>query len=301
MSWLRFEEGGRVRFSQPVSKLIAERFSCRIYRPTPIASNDLEALRAAAVDIHEGPLGTPLRFSLIAATKEGTEELRGLGTYGFIKEPAGFIVGAAATQGKYLEDYGYTMELLILAAADLGLGTCWLGGFFTRSSFFRTITVGDGESMPAVASVGVMPDIETVRKGTLRRLAGGDRRLPWENLFFDGKFDAPLAREAAGPLAEALEMVRLGPSASNKQPWRIVKDGASWHFYVHRTRGYRLGLAGKLLKLEDMQRLDMGIAMCHFELMARELGQDGRWAVRAPDIATPDSLTEYAVSWVEGE
>jgi hypothetical protein len=290
-----------VSFAQPVSQLIAQRFSCRTYRQTPIAANTLEALLAAAAAIHNGPLGTPLRFGVIAATKERTEALRGLGTYGFIKDPAGFIVGAAAARGKYLEDYGYELERLILAATDLGLGTCWLGGLFTRSSFFRTIAVGDGERMPAVASVGVIPDLDSARKGTLRRLAGGERRLPWMSLFFDGRFGAPLAREAAGSFAEPLAMVRLGPSASNKQPWRIVKEGNAWHFYIHRTRGYRFGLAGRLLKIEDVQRLDIGIAMCHFELAARELGRDGRWAVRAPKIATPDPLTEYAVSWVEGE
>jgi len=155
--------------------------------------------------------------------------------------------------------------------------------------------------MPAVVSLGEIPELEGARKGALSRLAGADRRLPWESLFFDGKFGVPLVREAAGPLAEPLEMVRLGPSASNRQPWRIVKEGRAWHFYIHRTRGYRFGLAGRLLKLEDLQRLDIGIAMCHFELAARELGRDGRWAVRAPDIAAPDPLTEYAVSWVDGE
>ena len=290
-----------MRFSQPASQLIAQRFSCRTYRQTPIAPNTLEALRAAAAAIHEGPLGTPLRFGLIAATNEGTEELRGLGTYGTIKDPAGFIVGAAAATGKYLEDYGYQLERLILMATDLGLGTCWLGGFFSRSSFFRTIAVGDGERMPAVVSVGDISDLESARKGILSRLAGADRRLPWESLFFDGRFGAPLARGAAGPLSEPLQLVRLGPSASNRQPWRIVKEGTTWHFYIHRTRGYRFGLAGRLLKLEDLQRLDIGIAMCHFELVARELRNDGRWAVQTPDIATPDSLTEYVVSWVEGE
>ena len=290
-----------MRFSQPVSRLIEQRFSCRSYRQTPIAPETLEALRTAAAAIHVGPLGTPLRFGLIAATKAHTEALRGLGTYGTIKDPAGFIVGAAMATGKYLEDYGYELERLILTATDLGLGTCWLGGFFSRSSFFRTIAVGDGERMPAVFSLGEIPNLETARKGAFRRLAGGDRRLPWENLFFSGKFGVPFAREAAGSYAEPLEMVRLGPSASNRQPWRIVKEGNAWHFYIHRTRGYRLGLAGRLLKIEDLQRLDVGIAMCHFELAARELGRDGRWAVRTPDIATPDSLTEYVVSWVEGE
>lgn len=47
-----------------------------------------------------------------------------------------------------------------------------------------------------------------------------------------------------------------------------------------------------------MQRLDMGIAMCHFELTARELGLSGKWLNMALGIVKPDDLTEYIVSWV---
>ncbi len=46
-----------------------------------------------------------------------------------------------------------------------------------------------------------------------------------------------------------------------------------------------------------MQRLDMGIAMCHFELAARELGLSGKWLHAMPDITKPDDLTKYVVSW----
>jgi len=60
-------------------------------------------------------------------------------------------------------------------------------------------------------------------------------------------------------------MVRIAPSASNKQPWRIVKIEGAWHFFLERTKGYGDGIIFKLLKLADIQRLDMGIAMCHFE------------------------------------
>jgi len=34
---------------------------------------------------------------------------------------------------KNLEDFGYLMEEAILFATGLGLGTCWLGGSFTKS------------------------------------------------------------------------------------------------------------------------------------------------------------------------
>jgi len=43
----------------------------------------------------------------------------------------------------------------------------------------------------------------------------------------------------------------------------------------------------------------MGIAMCHFELAARELGLKGRWAVLDPGLGFPGAHTEYVVSWVK--
>ena len=52
-----------------------------------------------------------------------------------------------------------------------------------------------------------------------------------------------------------------------------------------------------LLNLVDLQRMDMGIAMCHFELTAREAGLKGEWVVKEPEIEKPDGLTEYTVSW----
>ncbi len=94
-----------------------------------------------------------------------------------------------------------------------------------------------------------------------------------------------------------LEMVRLGPSASNKQPWRIVKHDRFWRFYLRRTPGYREDLIKRILDLCDLQRLDMGIAMCHFELTARELGLEGEWVVETDLDTNPDELTEYMVSW----
>jgi hypothetical protein len=93
--------------------------------------------------------------------------------------------------------------------------------------------------------------------------------------------------------------VRWAPSASNKQPWRIVRNENAFHFYLSRTKGYGKGsLLFSLLRIVDLQRVDLGIAMCHFELTARELGFAGRWAVQDPDIAKPDDRTEYIVSWI---
>ena len=96
----------------------------------------------------------------------------------------------------------------------------------------------------------------------------------------------------------ALEMLRLAPSASNKQPWRIVRQSGRWHFCLARTAGYRAGLGEKLLKLEDIQRVDMGIAMCHFELALQSLGSSGRWVTKPP---APTSPTGVPNMWLPGK
>ena len=190
------------------------------------------------------------------------------------------------------------MEKIILCATDLGLGTCWLGGSFNRSRFAKKIAASKNEIIPAVTSVGYISGRPRKFDQVIRKEAVADHRRPWDWLFFDGDFGSPLTNQAAGSYATPLEMLRLGPSASNQQPWRIVKDVDIWHFYLQRKLGYRDNSLAKLLKTADLQRVDMGIAMCHFELTAQELDLTGRWMVADPGIKMPDALTEYTVSWV---
>jgi hypothetical protein len=249
-----------------------------------------------------GPFGNRVRFKLVAATEQDRESLRGLGTYGFIKGATGFVVGAVTKADKDLEDFGYLMESIVLFATDLGLGTCWLGGTFTRSRFAERISASRAESLPALISVGIVASKPRRLDSIIRLGVSADRRLPWTRLFFDGGLGMPLSREAAGAYAVPLEMVRLGPSASNRQPWRIVRDvdggRSDWHFYLQRSRRYGGGAIGRLLGSADLPRVDMGIAMCHFELAAGELGLKGRWEVNEPKIEKPDALIEYVASWV---
>lgn len=284
-------------FSKPVTDLIRQRFSCRTYLDQSIAEKERRRLADFISSPRPGPCGASARFRLVAAGEQGPNPLKRLGTYGFIKGAKEFIVGAVGPSDQNLEDYGYLMERAILFATDLGLGTCWLGGTFTKSSFAASISATDGELVPAVTSVGYIAD-QSRSTDLIRRRVGGDNRLPWERLFFEKSFKAPLSPDQAGAYAAPLEMVRLGPSASNKQPWRIVKDGNAWRLYLQRTRGYGDALTFGLVGLADLQRVDMGIAMCHFEMTARELGLKGRWVIQEPDIEKPDRLTEYTASWM---
>ena len=123
----------------------------------------------------------------------------------------------------------------------------------------------------------------------MRKAVKADERLPFEELFFDGAMQIPLTKEKAGELLVPLEMVRLAPSAVNKQPWRVVAENEMIHFYLKRSKGF--GKEGKL----DMQMIDMGIALCHFELAAKECGLKIEFVQKEPEIARQDA--EYVASY----
>jgi nitroreductase len=279
-----------------VRELIKQRYSCREYVERPIGAAEQASLAATLASLDIGPFGNRCRFALLAATADDRAALKGLGPYGFIKDSAGFKLGAVKPGAHDMEDYGYLLEQAVLEATDLGLGTCWLGGTFSKSSFARKIDAVRGEVIPAVSALGYPS--ENSRSGRLRRQVGAERRLPPEDLFFDGAPGAPLDPASAGDLAPVLEAVRWAPSASNKQPWRLVRADGAVHFYLQRTRGYGKGPLLSLMKLADLQRVDMGIAMCHFELVAREAGIEGRWVADRPLAEGTAPGWEYTASWV---
>jgi hypothetical protein len=284
------------QYTQSTTELIKQRFSCRDYVKTPIDAERQGRLTKFIAANQTGPFGSPTRFELVAATEADQKALRKLGTYGFIKNPTGFIVGAMGEGAKNLEDFGYAMERIILFATDLDLGTCWLGGSFTKSRFAKKIAARKEERVPAVTSVGYIAGAHGIR----HLFSHNKHRYAWDKLFSDQAFGRPLAQDEAGAYAALLEMVRLGPSASNKQPWRIVKDGDLCHFYIQRSKGYGPDSpVFKLLNVDDMQRLDAGIAMCHFELTANELGLAGEWQINEPAIEKPDEMIEYIASWID--
>lgn len=117
-----------------------------------------------------------------------------------------------------------------------------------------------------------------------------DSRLPFGELFFKSDFATPLKEDEAGRWQTPLEMVRMSPSATNKQPWRLVMDGDKVHFYEKKTKGYDRESTG------DIQKVDLGITMCHFEIAAKEQGIDGAFKIENPDISAPEG-TEYIITY----
>jgi nitroreductase len=303
-------------FAHPIRELVRARISIRHYTGEPLAGPAREAMERACRLLRRGPFDAECRFALLdvgggglvsgvkpGGAGEGAPEEpvpdrpQRLGTYGMIRGARTFLAGAVLAAERAFEDFGYLLELLVLQATDLGLGTCWLGGTFDRSSFARALGLREGELLPAVTPVGLATERRDLLERVIRFCAGSARRRAWEELFFDVRWGEPLGEAGAGAYAAALEAVRLAPSASNRQPWRILRaaEGGSYHLFLVRTPGYRR-VAGM-----DLQRLDMGIAMAHFDLAAAETGLGGGWtrlsAAPVPAGSPGGAGPEYIATW----
>jgi nitroreductase len=279
----------------PVAEIIRARSSWRSYDGRALEPDDREFIAA----LEAGPFGGRVRLQLVEASEGDRAELRALGTYGTVKGARTFLAGAIKRRPMDMEDYGYVFERTVLYATALGLGTCWLGASFNRSGFAAKINLAEDEILPAVSPVGYVAPRRTVVDAVTRFFARAKRRKPWEKLFFDGAFGRPLTREAAGPYADVLEMVRLAPSASNRQPWRVVKEAGRDVFHLFISRSAVYSSVSTTVAGGDLQRMDMGIACCHFDLAARELELAGNWEVLEPPapVELPER-TSCVATWL---
>lgn len=278
-------------FDTPVTELVRQRHSYRSYEQTPVEESKLAALDGFMKGLDGQPFNTPVRFSLCDMGHNGPGRIPG--TYGMIKGARWFLAGAAANSPMAMEDFGWLFECIILRCTEMGLDTCWMGATINRGPFAEKLNLKPDETIPAVSPLGYRSRRRSLTDTVARMSVGATGRKPWPQLFFEDGFDTPFLEQSAGQWAVPLEMVRLGPSATNRQPWRIVKKGAGFHFFLQRFPGY-----DKITKAADMQRIDMGIAMCHFELSAREAGLPGGWKVISHGVDKLLPRTEYIVSWI---
>ena len=225
-------------YSRSISQLSKERYSCRSYAATEIEPALLEKLEKYAASV-KVPLGSRLRFGIIDSRKVRAENLFSTGSYGLIKGARFYLaVVIRDDDPRRWEDAGFAMEAALLRSTDLGLGSCWIGGVFDRRRFGRSLRIEAGEQLPAVVALGQPAERKTLRDRLVRWGARGDLRKPPAQVFFSRDWRTPLRYTEFPDWAQVLENVRLGPSASNKQPWRIVSIENGFHFFLCRDKAY---------------------------------------------------------------
>lgn len=260
---------------------IKKRKSTRTFRREPLRKEDLVKIREFIRGLTP-PFGARVRIELLETKGEG--EPRRLGTYGVIRGATAFLVLAYHPAPMAEEAAGYVFEQVVLYCTELGLGTCWLGGTFKQEDFAREIRMEEGETLRIVSPVGYKAERKTLVDITFGALTKHNERQPFETRFFVQEWSQPLLPEKAGKYIVPLEMVRLAPSASNKQPWRVLVCGDTLHFFA-------------VPKASPFTAIDLGIAMAHFELTCRELGLKGAFESMETEVPMPDTTWKYVASW----
>ncbi len=264
-------------------ELVKTRRSVRTFDGEYVDDSKLDDLKSFA-QTAKNPYKIPVRFSFLDAEehKLSSPVISGEKLY----------VSAAIEKGEHAaEAYGYTFEALLIRAHKLGLGSVFIGGTLPRDKFEKAIELKDSEIMPCISPLGGIAKKMSLKESMMRTGVKADKRMDFGKLFFDGGFDTPLdsAKAAEAGIADALECVRLAPSAVNKQPWRVVVDGNKAHFYERHDKGY-------ITDDYDVQKVDIGIAMFHFDMGLAAEGKTAILRVNDPGITIPENI-DYIITF----
>ncbi len=266
-----------------ITETIEKRRSVRTFNGTKLRKEDAQAILEFAKKVNN-PYNIPITWKLLDVDKYGLSSpvIVGADT---------FIAGKMKRVPHAEEAFGYAFEKIALFAVSMGLGTTCIAGTMNRAAFEQALELGEGEVMPCASPIGYPAKKMSLRETMMRKGIKADNRLDYKELFFDGSFENPLTKEKAGAFKDPLIAVRLAPSAVNKQPWRVVlKDGKA-HFYEKRSKGY-VSADGW-----DIQKIDMGIALCHFDLLAQERGLNVALEIADPGLQHGDD-THYIASYI---
>ena len=107
-------------------KVIETRRSIRKYKGTPVPRDKIMAILEAARIAPSASHRQPWHFIVV----EDNEAIKKLAKQDWAATAPAMIVGLAdqeASPNWCINDMGIAMEHMVLAATDLGLGTCWMG------------------------------------------------------------------------------------------------------------------------------------------------------------------------------
>lgn len=276
-----------MKLNIPIEETIKKRVSVRTYESKSLSEKDKYNLLNEISKL-SNPFGVKAHIHLIE--KDTVANGEKLGTYGVIKGAKAFL-GVSVDKSEYgLVAAGYQFENLILYATHMGLATVWLAATFSREQFETAMDIKKDELFLAISPIGYAAGKKSVTESLMRNTLKSDKRKPWKEIFFRDSFENPLLKEEANEYFKPLEMLRLAPSATNAQPWRVVKKQGSYHFFESHKNNTK--------KEEIMiKKVDLGIALSHFHQTVLEQGLTGYFEKQSDlKIDVPENM-DYIISW----
>lgn len=223
-------------------KAILERVSRRSYLGSDLSPHHLEHLQEKITALNTA---SGLAISFVA---EGSAAFAGGKSYGMFNGVRALLLLKGDSKLPHLrEKIGYYGEELVLAATELGLGTCWVGGTFDK----KALQVPDGEELVCVLTIGNVSPQNTLKERLIRGLT--HRKSKTIEELIDS--DCPLIDQ----LRSTMELVQRAPTARNAQKVRFCLRNGEITASVPDDYPFDL--------------VDLGICKRHFEC-----GMGGRFA-----------------------
>ena len=262
-----------------IIQAMKERRSVRSFNSKPLSPSQVAELNKAIEDSYT-LFGGNVTIRLKSFDIKGDFKPS---TYGVIKGAYDFFLMAIGEGEDSDMTAGFQFEQIVLKAWQMGLGTCWIAGTYKGSQFDEREIWPQGETLKIICPVGVAEKPRLMEK-MMRLSIGANNRKPFSSLFFNEDFSKPLSPDSK--FGESLEMLRLAPSSTNSQPWRVlVKDNKVMFYYKPKY---------------PITVIDMGIGICHFYETEKFNGFDGSFE-KETDCPTPPEDWKYLISYKRKE
>ena len=200
----------------------------------PLSDDTLQELRDFIGTI-DSPFNGKFGFRILS--KSEYDERSG-GMFG-ISTPHYLMFFGDKNDDDVLRNVGFAGELAALKLAEMGIGTCWLGGPKSKE------TMDGSEYIICICFGGPLESMRNSEEEAIRKGLG------------------EIAVNYTAEQEELLRYARLAPSARNLQPWFFRCEADRIHVFKTKTSG----VMSKLAIFKMLQKIDIGIAISHFSLI----------------------------------
>ncbi len=262
-------------------KLIVGRKSVRNYKKNTLKVEQIEELKSFFYDSKK--LVKDIDTEIIFYDNKIFDKLNGkVGYRGFMIDAPAYALLLSEKKDFYRENIGYIGEHFILKAESLKIDSCWL--IVEDSDLVKDILdIDSTREVVALIALGYdnnktkMINIPKIganeSKSKLARVEDNvsDRLAVEEIVYFKNwGQNADIDTLENRALLDAFHYAGLAPSAVNKQPWRFVLDDDIIVLTVKTDE-------------TDINKIDAGIIMLHFEVVADKTYVDIEWKLEKAD------------------
>lgn len=141
-----------------VVECIMSRQSIRSYSKKQISDDDINVIMRAAVAAPSGKNGQPWKFKIVTDC-DLIKRLASLSVYcRWLKKVACMVVVFLDETSSYdytkdIQSCGASIQNMLLASNELGIGSCWIGEILKKSEEVKTALLIDNESLKLMGIV----------------------------------------------------------------------------------------------------------------------------------------------------